>query len=123
MTDPRPTSDLAADVTTGIFTPPPKNGLERAHDDYDFVLETAKSALDALVARITDLEADRDNWKASCARYLAARQSAEAQVAALADDDAVMNGYRAVRNMLVKRAGSKHDHAEAFRRALRGEEE
>lgn len=40
----------------------------------------------------------------------------------LHDDAAVMRGYRAVQKMLRLRVGSQHDHAEAFRKSLKGED-
>lgn len=49
--------------------------------------------------------------------------AAEARVRELEDDDAVMRGYEAVSRMLMLRTGDKHDHAEAFRRALLADSE
>ena len=51
-------------------------------------------------------------------RVIGELDAARAQVAALADDEAVMRGVSAVRRMGMLRVGDMHDHAEAFRVAL-----
>ena len=75
-------NQLAADVREGFRDYAFRDGLDAGQiRKWD-----AEAALDALVARIIDLEAEANEWAAQAAAEHRARMAAEAQVAALTQE-------------------------------------
>lgn len=80
------------------------------------IQQSPSTELIAQIRETLELSVDEFNHRGD----FAALDELEARLAALDNDDAVMAGYRATRKMLVARVGGKHDHAEAFRKGMRG---